>query len=479
MDTRSYPMLALSIAGEFIGPAGRPSQTVRNPATGEVLGELPHATAADLDAALDSAHQAFRSWRVASPLQRSAVLRQVAVLACERAEAIALGITLDNGKPLAEARAEVLNAAEHAEWHAEECRRIYGRVVPSRDPAVRQLVLREPVGVVAAFSPWNFPLGQAMKKVAAAIGAGCTVVLKGPEEAPSAVVALARLFHDAGLPPGVLNLVWGDPPAISTHLIASPQVRKLAFTGSVPVGKQLAALAGARMLRVSMELGGHAPVLVFADADLDRAAAMLARFKVRNAGQVCVSPSRFYVQAPVYDAFVDTFTRHIAQVPVGNGLDPATQMGPLVHARRRAAVAELVDEAAARGARLLTGGHALAGAGHFYAPTVLADVPDDARVMREEPFGPVAPFTPFDSVDEVLARVNSVPYGLAAYAFTRSLETAHAVSTGLEAGMVNLNHFGMAHPELPFGGIKDSGMGSEGGSETFDAYLATKMVTQL
>jgi len=474
-----YPSLSLYIDGRFLSGEGRQGQEVRDPANGQLLGHLPWASDTDLIQAMLAAHRAFESWRISSPMERSAVLRKVGELARERADVIARHITLDNGKPLAEAHSEVLNSAEHAEWNAEECRRIYGRVVPSRNPAVRQLVVREPVGVCAAFSPWNFPLSQAIKKVAAAIGAGCTVILKGPEESPSAIVALAQLFHDAGLPPGVFNVVWGVPSDISRQLIESPLIRKLSFTGSVPVGKQLAALAGAHMKRISMELGGHSPVLVFDDADVDTAAGMLARFKVRNAGQVCVSPSRFYVQERVYERFVAAFKLAIESTQLGHGLKPGTQMGPLVHGRRLAAVDELVQQAVSVGGELVCGGQRLGESGHFYPPTVIAGLPDSARVMNEEPFGPVAAITRFKDTEEVLRRANSVPYGLASYVFTQSVTTATRVSNGLEAGMVNINHFGMAHPELPFGGMKDSGMGSEGGTETFDGFLTTKMITQI
>lgn len=474
-----YPPLYLYIDGEFIGAERRDGQDVRDPATLEVLGKLPWATQGDLDHAIESSHRAFQIWRISSPLERSSVLRKVADLARQRASEIGRNITLDNGKPLPEAIGEVMNSAEHAEWSAEECRRIYGRVIPSRNPAVRQLVVREPVGVCAAFSPWNFPFSQAIKKVAAAIGAGCTVILKGPEESPSAVVAMAQLFHDAGLPAGVLNIVWGVPSDVSKHLIESSRVRKVTFTGSVPVGKQLAAMAGLHMKRISMELGGHSPVLVFDDADIHQAASLLARFKMRNAGQVCVSPTRFYVQDRVYERFVERFCDVIRGIKVGHGLEEGTQMGPLIHGRRLAAVEDLVDDAIKRGAEVVTGGQRVGDAGHFYAPTVLVGIDDDARVMNEEPFGPVAPITRFTDVDEVLARANSVPFGLASYVFTHSVQIATKVSNGLEAGMVNINHFGMAHPELPFGGVKDSGIGSEGGTETFDGYLVTKMITQI
>ena len=474
-----YPSLELYIDGEFIGSHERECQEILNPATFEVLGNLPNATKDDLDRALSAANEAFQSWRHSSPMERSAILRRVAELARERSQLIARSITQDNGKPLAEAVAEVMNSAEHADWSAEECRRIYGRVIPSRNPAVRQLVVREAVGVCAAFTPWNFPLSQAMKKMVAAIGAGCTVILKGPEESPSAIVHMARLFHDAGLPPGVLNIVWGVPADISKYLIESPIVRKVAFTGSVPVGKQLASLAASHMKRISMELGGHSPVLVLDDADINHAATFLAHSKVRNAGQVCVSPSRFFIQEKVHDEFVEKFAKVIKSIKVGNGLMPDTQMGPLIHARRLSAVNALVEDATARGAELVSGGKRIGNKGNFYEPTVLTGVSDEAHVMRDEPFGPVASITKFIEPEEAVQRANSVPYGLASYVFTNSFQDSTFISNSLEVGMVNINHSGMAHPELPFGGVKDSGVGSEGGSEIFDSYLVTKMITQI
>ena len=474
-----YPELTLYIGGRFLKGDGRAGQDVRDPATFDLLGRLPWATREDIDAALAAAHRAFESWRRSSPMERSEVLRKAAALARERANDIGHGITLDNGKPLPEAVAEVLNAAEHVEWHAEECRRIYGRVVPSRNPAVRQLVVREAAGVCAAFSPWNFPFGQAMKKVVAAIGAGCTVVLKGPEESPSAIVAMARLFHDAGLPEGVFNIVWGVPGEISRQLIESPLVRVVSFTGSVPVGRQLAALAGSHMKRMNMELGGHAPVLVFDDADVERAATLLARLKTRNAGQVCVSPSRFFVQAGIHDRFVAGLADAMRRVKVGHGLEEGVQMGPLIHERRLQAVCELVDDAVQAGAQVMAGGSRLGERGHFHEPTLIANVPPHARVMREEPFGPLAALARFDTVDDALRLGNALPFGLAAYVFTQSIQTSTRVANELEAGMVNINHSGMAHPELPFGGVKDSGFGSEGGTESFDSFLVTKLITQI
>lgn len=475
----TYPKLSLYIDGEFIHGGDRPTQDILNPATGQVIAQLPHATPQDLDRALAAAARAFEAWKKSSPIERSKVLRKVSELARARAQDIGRGITLDQGKPLAESVGEVMFCAEHAEWHAEECRRIYGRVIPARLPAVRQTVLREPVGVVAAFSPWNFPFNQAIRKAAAAVGAGCSVILKGPEDAPSAVQAIAQLFHDAGLPKGVLNVVWGVPSEVSTHLIESPVVRKITFTGSTAVGKMLAAKASSLMKRSTMELGGHAPVIVCDDADVDAAVALMVGFKFRNAGQVCISPTRFYIQEGVYDRFVADFVAKTRALKVGNGLAEGTQMGPLAQARRVGAVAGFVDDARERGASILVGGAPIPGVGNFFAPTVVADLPDQARLLHEEPFGPVAGMIRFKTIDEALQRANALPYGLASYVFTRSNHNAHVLSTGLASGMVSVNHLGLALAETPFGGINDSGMGSEGGSETFDGYLNTKFITQL
>ncbi|CAP45294.1 NAD-dependent succinate-semialdehyde dehydrogenase [Bordetella petrii] len=474
-----YEQLALYIDGEFLTGDGRRTQDVINPATLEVLGQLPHATEADLDRALAAAQRAFESWKHSSPMERSAILRKVASLSREHAKEIGRNMTLDQGKPLAESVGEITACAEHADWHAEECRRIYGRVIPPRNPDVRQFVVREPIGVCAAFTPWNFPYNQAIRKIAAALGAGCTVILKGPEDSPSAVMAIARMFHEAGLPKGCLNIVWGEPGKISDYLIRSPIVRKVSFTGSVPVGKQLAALAGAHMKRVTMELGGHSPVLVFDDADVNRAAEMLAKFKIRNAGQVCVSPTRFYVQEGAYEQFLARFTEVLKGIKVGDGLEEGTQMGPLAHERRVPTMTKFVEDAKKHGGKIALGGEPLDRKGFFFSPTVVTDLPDNSMLMTEEPFGPVAPVVRFKDTDEVLRRANSLPFGLSSYVFTNSLQTATKVSNGLEAGMVNINHFGSALAETPFGGIKDSGIGSEGGLETFDGYLVTKFITHV
>ncbi|MEJ8799396.1 NAD-dependent succinate-semialdehyde dehydrogenase [Trinickia caryophylli] len=464
--------------GEFHAARGRRTEPVADPGNERVIGELPHADADDVARAIHAAHRAFRAWKRESPLARSEVLRRAAHLIRQRAREIGSHITMDQGKPLHEAVAEVMSSAEHLEWHAEEGRRIYGRVVPSRSPDVTQTVLREPIGVCAAFSPWNFPFNQALRKVAAALASGCTLVLKGPEESPSAIAALARIFHDAGLPPGCLNVVWGVPSEVSAQLIESPVVRKISFTGSVPVGKRLAALAASQMKRMTMELGGHAPVIVCDDADVERAATMLAAYKFRNAGQVCVSPTRFLVQRPVFERFVRTYLEEVGKIRVGYGLEEGVTMGPLAQERRVSAIEAFAADARAKGAHIAAGGMRLPGPGHYFAPTVILDPAHDSRLMNEEPFGPIVGIVPFDDLDGALTEANRLPFGLASYAFTTSTRNAHRISRELEAGMVNINHFGMAPAEIPFGGIKDSGFGSEGGTETFDGYLVTKFVTQ-
>jgi succinate-semialdehyde dehydrogenase/glutarate-semialdehyde dehydrogenase len=478
-QTPSYETLAMYIDGEFIHAGDRPQQAVLNPADGSVLGHLPRGTREDVDRAIDAAQRAFRLWRDESPLKRSDILRRAAQIVRERAPRIARNITLDQGKPLAEATIEVSSSAEHAEWHAEEGRRIYGRVVPPRSPQVRQLVLREPIGVCAAFSPWNFPFNQALRKIVAALASGCTLILKGPSEAPSAIVALARIFHDAGLPAGCLNIVWGSADQISRQLVESPIVRMVSFTGSSPVGKQLGALCGQHMKRMTMELGGHAPVIVCADADVERAADMLAPYKFRNAGQVCVSPTRFLVQRPVFDRFVSRFLERTRAIRVGSGLDEGITMGPVASERRLKEMLEFAADARESGGEIAAGGRRIGERGNFFEPTVVLNPPAASKLMNDEPFGPVAGIVAFDEIDEAVAIANRLPFGLAAYAFTNSTRHSHTFATRLEAGMVNINHFGMAPAEIPFGGIKDSGFGSEGGTETFDSYLVTKLVTQL
>jgi succinate-semialdehyde dehydrogenase/glutarate-semialdehyde dehydrogenase len=474
----AYEKLEMYIAGAWCAGSEGAAEDVINPATEEAIGRVPHASIADLDRALAAAGKAFAAWSQMPAVERGAILEKAAQLMRERLEAIATTLTLEQGKPIAESRAETAYGADIVKWYAEEGRRAYGRVLQGRAGG-RQLVLKQPVGPSAAFTPWNFPIVTPARKIGGALAAGCTLILKASEETPGAAVAMVRCFHDAGVPPGVLNLVFGVPAQVSEHIIRSPVIRKFSFTGSIPVGKHLARLAAEGMKRATMELGGHAPVIVFDDFDPDKAAAMGVQGKFRNAGQVCVSPTRFFVQEKIYGRFVEKFTEAAKNLKVGNGLDAATQMGPLANPRRIQAVDGFVADAVARGAKLMTGGRRTSEVGYFYAPTVLADVPADARVMNEEPFGPLAPIVPFKDADEAIARANALPYGLAGYFFTRSEATAVRVANRLETGMVGVNNFAISVPESPFGGVKESGYGSEGGIEGLDAYLVTKYVNEV
>lgn len=474
-----YSDVKLFINGGWCDGASGRSEPIMNPATGQPLARLAHADRADLDRALASADAGFKAWRKVSAFERYKVLRKAADLMRSRADEIARAMTLEQGKPLAEARAEALSAGDLIDWFAEEGRRAYGRVIPARAEGVSQIVTREPVGPVAAFTPWNFPINQAVRKVSAALAAGCSVILKGPEETPASCAALIQAYADAGVPAGVVNLVFGVPAEISEYLIPHPVIRKITFTGSTPVGKQLAALAGLHMKRVTMELGGHAPAIVFEDADVDAAARILAGSKFRNAGQVCVSPTRFLVHESLYARFVGRFVEETRAIKVGSGLDPEVRMGPLANPRRVQAMQRLVDDAVAGGATIVTGGRRMGTEGNFFEPTVLTNLSSHARILHEEPFGPVAPILPFSGFDEVVAEANRLPFGLAAYAFTRSARTSQAIGAAIESGMLTINHLGLALPEVPFGGIKDSGYGSEGGTEALEAYLNTKFISQI
>jgi succinate-semialdehyde dehydrogenase/glutarate-semialdehyde dehydrogenase len=473
-----YGKLQLYIDGQWLD-GGKDGEDVINPATGKVLGRLPHATTADLDRAIEAAKKGFQSWRKISAYERAKIMRKAADLLRERRDEIATQMTMDNGKVLAEAKIEIGLAPDHIEWNAEEGRRAYGRLIPGRAEGVMQMAIREPVGPVAAFTPWNFPMNQAVRKVAASLAAGCSIILKGPEETPSACVALVRAFHDAGVPPGVVNLVFGVPARVSEHLIPSPIIRKISFTGSVPVGKHLAAMAGQHMKRATMELGGHSPVVIFDDVDPAKVVSVIAPFKYRNAGQVCISPTRFYVHEAVHDKFVAGFAEFTKNLKVGDGLDPTSKMGPMANPRRIDAMETFVADAAQKGAKVQAGGKRIGNQGYFFEPTVLTDVPDNARAMNEEPFGPLALVQRFSSFDDVVSRANRLQFGLAAYAFTKSAKTAAAIGEAIETGMITINHLGLALPEVPFGGVKDSGYGHEGGVEGLDAYLSTKFVTQV
>ncbi|MEU6372800.1 NAD-dependent succinate-semialdehyde dehydrogenase [Streptomyces sp. NPDC046909] len=473
-----YPAVRMYIAGEWChGGTGKTAPIV-NPATEELIGDVPLATTTDLDRALTAAEEGFRVWRATPIARRTAILHTAADLIAERAPEIGRVMTLEQGKPLAESTGEARRTAETLRWHAEDARRAYGRIIPTA-PGTVLTVRREPIGPVAAFVPWNFPVGGPNRKISSALSAGCSIIIKGSEETPATAAALVKCYEDAGLPAGVLNLVFGEPAEVSAHLIASPVTRLIAFTGSVPVGKLLAARAGEVMKPSLMELGGHAPVIVCADADPVQAARMAAQAKFANAGQVCTSPSRFLVHESLVDEFTAEFVKATEEVVVGDGLAEGTTMGPLANERRLKALERLVADAVARGAKVRTGGAPLDRAGYFFAPTVLTDVPEDAEILHEEPFAPVAPIVPFADLDEALAIANALPYGLAAYGFTRSSATAEKLSDALEAGILSINHCGGSVHEAPSGGVKDSGYGREGGPEALDAYLVTKRVSHL
>jgi succinate-semialdehyde dehydrogenase / glutarate-semialdehyde dehydrogenase len=472
-----YTSLEHYIDGNWVKASGAKSQEVINPATSKAIGELSHASRGDLDKALAAADKGFKTWRKVSSYERGKILRKAADLVRARADEIAKVLTQEQGKVFMEAKLEVQSAGDILDWYAAEGQRAYGRIIPARADGVRNMVIMEPIGPVAAFTPWNFPVTQAVRKIAAALAAGCSIIIKCPEETPGSPIGLVKALHDAGVPPGVLNLVYGVPAEISEYLIPHPSIRKVSFTGSVPVGKHLNALAASHMKRATMELGGHAPVLVFDDADVEGAAKLMGAFKYRNAGQVCVSPTRFFVHDKVYDNFVGKFIDIAKKTKVGDGMAADTRMGPLANPRRINAIEAFVADAQDKGAKVEAGGKRIGNQGNFFEPTVLTDVPESARIMSEEPFGPVAVMLRFKETDDVLDRANKLPFGLASYAFTKDAKVATKVADALESGMVTINHFGIALPETPFGGVKDSGFGHEGGSEGLQVYLQSKFVS--
>jgi succinate-semialdehyde dehydrogenase / glutarate-semialdehyde dehydrogenase len=477
MSTTSYPDTHLLIAGQWCQSSTGKTIDVVNPATGLVIGRVAHAGIADLDRALAAAQSGFDAWRYVPANERAMTMRRAAALVRERTADIARLLTLEQGKPFAEARVEVLAAADIIEWFADEGRRVYGRIVPSRNLAAQQLVLKQPVGPVAAFTPWNFPVNQIARKLGAALASGCSFLVKAPEETPASPAAFLQTFVDAGVPAGTVGLVFGDPAEISSYLIPHPVIRKVTFTGSTPVGKQLAAMAGAHMKRATMELGGHAPVIVAEDADVALAVKASGGAKFRNAGQVCISPTRFLVQNSIRNEFLKALVRHAEGLTLGDGLAEGTTMGPLANTRRLGALSKLVDNALATGAKVATGGERVGSAGNFFAPTVLTDVSLDASVFNDEPFGPVAAVRGFDTLDEAITEANRLPFGLAGYAFTQSIKSAHRLAQEVEVGMLWINQPAAPSPEMPFGGVKDSGYGSEGGPEAMEAYLITKAVS--
>ncbi|MBV8918875.1 NAD-dependent succinate-semialdehyde dehydrogenase [Bradyrhizobium sp.] len=469
----NYPDIEMYIDGHWKAASGQP---VINPADESVLGTVPTASIADLDDALAAAENGFAVWRNTSPAKRAQVILKAAALIRERVNEMAVAMTLEQGKPIEQARLEILRGCDIIEWDASEGVRLYGRVIPS-EPGMRHTVLRQPIGPVAAFSPWNFPMSSPARKVAGALSSGCSIILKASEETPAGAVQLVRAFHDAGLPAGVLNLVFGNPAEISEYLIPQSRIKLITFTGSIPVGKHLAEMAGRYMKPAIMELGGHAPVIVCDDVDPAATAGTSVIGKSRNAGQVCVAPTRFFVQESIYEHFAQSFAEKAKQLKVGNGLDPSIQMGPLANARGIDAMETLVADAKAKGARVLAGGHRIGNRGYFFPLTVLADLPDDARAMNEEPFGPLALVNPVKTLDEAIEKANCLPYGLAGYAFTRSAGNADRLADGLEVGNLSINHFVASVAETPFGGVKDSGYGREGGTEGLQCYTVAKNVS--
>lgn len=467
----------LFINGEWCQASTGETLAVSNPVNGQTIGTVACATHTDLEKAAIAADRGFWTWSRLSAFERYKIIRSAAAILRSNLEKAALLITREEGKPLSESRMEVASSADLLDWFAEEGRRTYGRTIPSRGIGVQQFTVRDPVGPCVGFTPWNFPMSQIVRKLGPALGAGCSIIIKGPEEAPGAPALLFRCLEEAGVPKGVVNLVFGNPASVSSFLVPHPLIRKVSFTGSVPVGKQLASLAGLHMKRATMELGGHAPVIIADDANLETAAATLVAAKYRNAGQVCISPTRFLVQNRVYDEFVELFTRKAAALKVGDGLVDGVQMGPLINERRRSAVEDLIADAVEKGATVRTGGKRIGNVGTFFEPTVVTGVTAGMRAMNEEPFGPVAWVRAYSDVDEAIAEANRLPFGLGAYAWTRSAATARQLAQGIQSGMLTINHAGLGLPETPYGGVKDSGYGYEGGSEALDGYMQTRFVT--
>lgn len=477
MSDKNYKNTQLLIDGEWCDAASGKTIDVVNPATDAVIGQVAHAGIEDLDRALAAAQRGFEVWRRVPAHERTKTIRAAAALLLERIDTISQLMTLEQGKPLTESRMEVMDAVDMMEWFADEGRRVSGRIITPRDFAVQHMVLREPVGPVAAFTPWNFPINQVVRKICSALTTGCSFLVKAPEETPASPAELIRAFVDAGVPAGVVGLVFGNPAEISSYLVSHPVIRKVTFTGSTVVGKQLAALAGQHMKRSTMELGGHAPVIIAEDADVAQAAKDIGRSKFRNAGQVCISPTRFLVHNSVRDEFTRELVKYAESLKVGNGIEQGVDVGALANSRRLAAIQHMVENARATGAHIETGGERLGTSGNFFAPTVISGVSLDADLFNNEPFGPVASIRGFDSLDEAITEANRLPYGLAAYAFTRSVANVHRLSQQIETGMLWINQGPRAWPEIPFGGVKNSGYGAEGGPEALEAYLVSKSVT--
>ena len=474
----SYPDIQQLIAGKWVGGSGTSTHKVINPADEKILAEFRDVGTDQLDQALQSAQRGLATWRAVAPIKRAEILHKAAQLLRQRQDEITRLACLEEGQPFEEGKSYVQRGADVIEWDAAEGRRVYGRIIPS-EPGTRVLATREPIGVVAAFTPWNAPVFTPCRKLGSVLAAGCSLIMKGAEETPASTAALVQCFLDAGVPGDAINLLYGDPEQISTHLIASPIVRLVTFTGSVAIGKRLASMAAAEMKPSVMELGGHAPVIVCEDANVEDAAQKLAFVKYRNAGQACLCPSRFWIAEPVYDRFVTAFVGHMQKLKVGAGLAAGTTMGPMANGRRLAFITKLIDDAVSCGTKVITGGKRIGNSGYFFEPTVLGDVPDNARILTEEPFGPVAAFKRFADLDAVIAQANALPYGLAAYVFTRSSARAAMLAQRLEVGTVGINHLTVSTSGVPFGGVKNSGYGREGGIEGVEGYTLIKTVSEM
>lgn len=474
--TLAYPRLSLRIGGTAIFDRDERID-VYDPATGEAIAALPVASAADIDAALASADAAFPDWSTTPPYRRSAILRGAASRLRDDHDRIAAIMTTEQGKPVAQAKAEIAAAADLFDWFAEEARRIFGKIIPGRSTEIAYRIDRIPVGPVAAFAPWNFPATSPVRKIAAALAAGCTMILKPAEETPATALAIADALDDAGLPAGVLNILFGDPGFIAERLVASPVIRKVSLTGSTRVGRLIGALAGQHVKPVTLELGGHAPVVIAADADLDRTVTLAGSAKFRNGGQVCIAPTRFLADRRVAAAFTERLRTYVAGLTIGAGNDVETTLGPLANARRREALEALLADATDRGARVWRSPAPLPDRGFFMAPAIVEDAPTDAAILNEEPFGPVAIVNSFDTLDDAIAEANRLPYGLAAYGFANDGDTLDRLAQTLRAGMIGLNSCNITIAETPFGGVGDSGFGREGGNEGLDAYLVSRLVS--
>ena len=475
----SYPQLQMLIAGEWTNGTSGVTENVICPADGTVLGELPHASKEDLDDALNSSLEGFNKWRSETPLNRQSILEKAAKILEREFDKNSENLTREMGKPLAEAKIEMQVAIDLLRWYGEEGKRVYGRIIPSRIPNMEHEARKVPVGPVLAFVAWNFPATNVMRKVAGALAAGCSITIKPSEETPATAIAIGKALMEAGLPAGALNIVFGVPSEVSEHLLASPIPRKLSFTGSVPVGIHLQKLAAQNLIRCTMELGGHSPVMIFKDADIEAAVKHCAAGKFRNAGQVCISPTRFFIEEPVYDEFIKSFKSHVEAINVGDGLDSKSTMGPLVADRRLEVMEDFISDAVSSGGEVISGGGRGQSPGSFFEPTLIRDVPDTAKIMIEEPFGPVAPSASFSSIDEIIERANSLPFGLASYAFTSNPRTSQILKSEIESGMLAINSMHIHSVETPFGGLKHSGYGYEGSIEGLEAFLVTKYSSEI